>query len=437
MRRPGAAELARSLPEPVARLLAAVLAAADARGDAVYLVGGPVRDLLLGVPPRDVDLLVLGKGEAAAELARAAAPEGARVVAHERFGTASLRAGPGALDLALPRRESYARPAALPSVEPGSLEEDLARRDFSVNALALPLSRAARARHAGILEVEDGLRDLLARRLRVLHRASFRDDPTRALRAARLAARLGFAITRGTRAALRDALRSGAFGAVSGDRLRREVVRIFEDAALGLDPARALRLLSDWQVLGALEPELGLPRESLAPLRRLGRAVAAPPWHGPRWAPWQSGLAIWLAPLAAGLRRRVLRRLAITGEAAERIGALARTRDARLAALERSRGRGALDALLAPLVEEELQALYAWAPPTGRRRILRYATLDRARRAPVSGDDLLALGLAGPSLGRVLARVRAAFLDGALRSRDEALALAQELARREQRRGRG
>jgi tRNA nucleotidyltransferase (CCA-adding enzyme) len=434
MRRPGAAELERALPEPEAQLLAAVLAAADARGEALYLVGGPVRDLLLGVRPSDLDLLVEAKGEAAAELARAAAPAGARVVAHERFGTVSLRAGAASLDLALPRRERYARPGALPETSPGTLEEDLARRDFTVNALALPLSRAARARHTGILAVEEGLADLEARRLRVLHRASFRDDPTRALRAARLAARLGFSITRGTRAALRDALRSGAFGGVSGERLRREFEKLFEDAALGQGPAHALRLLSDWQVLGALEPELVLPRESLAPLRRLGRSVAAPPWRGPRWRPWVAGLALWLAPLPAGLRRRALRRLAISGQAAELVAALARSREARLAALAKSRGRGALDSLLAPLAEEELFALHAWAPPVEQRRIARYANEDRLRRAPFSGDDAKALGLAGPSVGRVLVRVRAAFLDGRARSREEALALARELARRELRR---
>jgi hypothetical protein len=104
-----------------------------------------------------------------------------------------------------------------------------------------------------------------------------------------------------------------------------------------------------------------------------------------------------------------------------------------VAALARARGRGAIDALLAPLSEEALYAVFASAPTAMRRRVVRYATHDRARRAPVTGDDLVAAGLAGPTIGRALAVIRAAYLDGGLGSRDEALALAQEIARRSRR----
>jgi tRNA nucleotidyltransferase (CCA-adding enzyme) len=327
------------------------------------------------------------------------------------------------------RREAYAHDGALPTVEPGSLEEDLRRRDFTVNALALPLSTAARARRAGIVDVEEGLVDLEQRRLRILHPRSFHDDPTRALRAARLAPRLGFSVTRDTRSALRGALRDGAFGRVSGDRLRRELVKLFEDAALGLDPARALRLLDDWHVLGALEPGLGVERAAMAPLRRIGRAVLEAPWQAGRWRPWISGLAVWLATLSPALRRRALQRFAVRGEQARRIAEFPRARDAWLRGLTRARGRGAIDAVLAGVDEERLHALHAWAPPALRRRIGRWAGEDRARRLPVTGSDLVALGLAGPAVGRALRRIRTAYLDGALRSREEALALARELSR--------
>jgi hypothetical protein len=115
---------------------------------------------------------------------------------------------------------------------------------------------------------------------------------------------------------------------------------------------------------------------------------------------------------------------------ARRLAGFRRVRDARIRALARARGRGAIDALLGDLGDEELLALHAWAPPTGRRRIQRYAAEDRGRRLPVSGDDLVALGLAGPLVGKALARIRAAFLDGAVRSREDAVALARELGRR-------
>jgi tRNA nucleotidyltransferase (CCA-adding enzyme) len=425
----GAEEFLRAVPAAQTKLLAAVLAAADARGFAVYAVGGPVRDWLLGRGIADVDLIVEPRdGEGAQALGRAVKLPDLRRRSHDRFGTLRLSGAGGEIDLATVRRETYAHPGALPTTEPGSLEEDLLRRDFSVNALALALSRAARARHRGVVDVAEGLADLAERRLRVLHPASFQDDPTRVLRAARLAPRLGFALARDSRSALRDALRLGTFGRVSGDRLRREIEKLFADAALGLDPTRALRLLESWHVLGALEPGLGLPRDAHGPLRRLGRAVREPPWSADRWRIWVSGLALWLAPLAPALRRRSLARFAVRGAWGERIAGFSALREAKLEALLRARGRGAVDAALAGLAEEELHALWAVAPPAARRRVARFASQDRTRRAPVSGADLLALGLRGPEVGRALGRIRAAFLDGVLRTREEAMALARELS---------
>jgi tRNA nucleotidyltransferase (CCA-adding enzyme) len=431
MRSASTTELLRELPESAAALVGAVLAAADERRIAVYLVGGPVRDFLLRRGVGDVDLVVEGRGgEGAAELAGAAAPLGARVRSHDRFGTVSLQQAGASVDLASVRGESYAHDGALPSVRAGSLEEDLRRRDFTVNAMALPLSEAARSRHSGLVDLESGLRDLNERRLRVLHPRSFHDDPTRALRAARLAPRLGFTLTRGSRSVLRDALRDGAFSRVSGDRLRREVIKLFDDARQGLDPARALRLLSDWHVLGALEPGLRLEREAAPALRRMGRTIASPPWQAGRWRPWVSGLAVWLAPLEPGLRRRTLRRFAVRGTVATRIGNFSRARDSWLRSLEGARGRGAVDSVLRAVDDDELHALLASAPPPVRRRIVRYASEDRSRRAPVNGDDLTQVGLTGPAVGRALLRIRAAYLDGAVKTHEEAIALARELLAR-------
>src|SRR5271157_152168 len=251
-------EVVAALPAGARALVAPLLDAADRRNVAVYLVGGPVRDLMLGRVLRDVDLIVEPQdGQGAAELVRAASLLGVGVVSHDRFGTLRLESSGRAteeevgVDLATVRSERYAHPGALPTVGPGTLEDDLRRRDFTVNALALPLSAAARRARPPIMDLEDGLRDLEARTLRVFHAASFHDDPTRALRAARLAARLGFTLSRSSRSALRDALRDGAFGRVSGERLKREIDKLFEDARLGLDPAVALGLLSEWHVLGA------------------------------------------------------------------------------------------------------------------------------------------------------------------------------------------
>jgi tRNA nucleotidyltransferase (CCA-adding enzyme) len=424
---PGVDQFLGSLNSDAAEWLQAVLTSADTRGLGVYTVGGPVRDLLLDRPLRDVDLLV--EGVDVGEWVAAVAPSGARVTRHDRFGTVRVEFGEVEIDFSGTRRETYAYAGSLPRVEPGSLEEDLKRRDFSINALALPLSHAALDRYPCLIDLDDGLSDLSSRKLRILHPRSFHDDPTRILRAARLGPRIGFSLTRGSHAALRGALRDGAFGRVSGDRLRKEIVKLFDDARYGLDPSRAVRALSGWLVLGALEPGLELRPESVVPLRRLGRAITDPPWHSSRWRSWVSGLSVVLAPLPPALRRRVVRRLSIRGEMAQHITQFPKTRDGWLQALPRARGRGAIDHLLAPLIDEDLHALYAFANPKARRRILRFAVEDRARRIPINGADLKELGLEGASLGRALSRIRTAYLDGAVKSRDDALALAREIGR--------
>lgn len=434
--RVGAAEALGSLPEAVSTRVVRLASAAEARHLALYLVGGPVRDLLLGRALRDADLTVAapagtGIGEATAELAREVALPGDRVVVHPRFGTLRIELeGGAAIDLATVRREHYDAPGALPSVAPGSLDDDLRRRDFTLNALALALNDAAREASGELAQAADGLAHLAAGELHVFHAASFRDDPTRALRAARFAARFGFRLARDARAALRSALRRGAFGAVSGERYAAELEKLFAEAEAGGDPARALALLDEWHVLQALEPGLHLPRLAGAPLRRLSRALAAGA-IGRR--AWVAGLMVWLAALPAPLARRTLARLAIRGALATRISAFARTREAALRALARARGRGAVDAALRALPPEELAALLASAPRTAQRRIERHAAEDRDVRLPVTGDDLVAIGLAGPDVGRALARIRAALLDREVATRDDALALARELAERTRR----
>ena len=426
------AEVLRAMPAPANVLVGALVEVANREGVALHMVGGPVRDWLLGRPIRDVDLLLEAEGEAlpsAEALARAAASPEMKVVAHDRFGTVAVQGEGFSLDLSRARAERYAYPGALPTVEPGSLEDDLRRRDFTVNALALPLSREARRRHRGVVDLAGGLADLKARRLRVIHDRSFHDDPTRALRAARLAPRLGFSLLRSSRNALRNALRDGAFGRVSGDRLRREFAKLFEEAPMGLDPVRALRLLDEWHVLASLEPGLSLPQNCRVSLRRLGRFIANPAWSQARSRAWVMGLLVWLAALDPGLRGRSLRRLGVRGAVFERVATWPRQRDRRLRALARGRGRGSADAALRGLTEEELVAFYVGVEASVRRRVLRFALDDRHRKPPLRGSDLVAVGASGPALGRVLEAVRAAYLDGRVRNREEALALARELLR--------
>jgi tRNA nucleotidyltransferase (CCA-adding enzyme) len=211
-------------------------AVADEPG--VHVVGGAVRDALLDRVPRELDLVV--EGDAVAVARRAAARVGATMLVHERFGTATVAADGYTFDLAGARRERYPRPGALPEVELGAtLEEDLRRRDFTVNAVAARVAD-------GTLTCLDGAReDLDAGVLRVLHDGSFADDPTRLLRLARYAARLGFAVDGATEALAARAVAAGAVATVSGDRLGREL------QLLAREPQPAALLALERHGLGA------------------------------------------------------------------------------------------------------------------------------------------------------------------------------------------
>jgi tRNA nucleotidyltransferase (CCA-adding enzyme) len=218
---------------------------AEAHDGRIELVGGAVRDIMLGARPRELDVIVdSGVERIASELAQRLEGE---TTLYERFGTAVVRGANTSVDLARIRAESYASPGALPDVRPGTPEQDLERRDFTVNAIAMALS----GEQAGELRAVAGaLEDLAAHRLRVLHDASFLDDPTRILRLARYAIRLGFEIEPHTSALATAALGADALKTVSGQRLGAELRLAFAEP----DPVRLLGELDRMGVLGAWEP---------------------------------------------------------------------------------------------------------------------------------------------------------------------------------------
>jgi tRNA nucleotidyltransferase (CCA-adding enzyme) len=247
------------------------LLAQTSKRDDIALVGGAVRDLLIGHWPRELDVTVAGDsaslaGAIAASISPSERPYGHTVepFLHERFGTASVVWGYGRIDIAELRAESYAAPGALPEVRPAGVQEDLARRDFTINALSLPLSGEQRGQ---ILSVDGALEDLATGTLRVLHEQSFRDDPTRILRLARYAARLGFDIEPGTRALAMQAIESGALETVSGGRVGAELLLAVREA----DPRAAMRMLDEMGVLAAaglpspFDDELAAAVEALLP----------------------------------------------------------------------------------------------------------------------------------------------------------------------------
>jgi tRNA nucleotidyltransferase (CCA-adding enzyme) len=205
----------RALGPRRAELLAEAGRLGAGRGWPVYLVGGVVRDLLLGRSTKDLDLVVVGNARSLArDLTRR---HHATYREHRAFGTAAVVFDDGLfVDLATSRRDIYAHPAALPRIEPSDLHADLRRRDFTINCIALNL---APRRFGVLVDPLDGRADLRDRKLRVLHERSFIDDPTRALRAIRFAARLGFAVEPFTAGLIRLAARDDLFSALSSARL--------------------------------------------------------------------------------------------------------------------------------------------------------------------------------------------------------------------------
>ncbi len=212
-----------------------------------FLVGGAVRDLLRG--ERAVDLDVAVEGDAIAAAREIASRTGGDATVHDRFGTATVRAPGLAVDLATTRTERYEQPGALPLVEPATLDEDLARRDFAINAMAVELT-GDRLGH--LRDPHGGRADLDAGVVRALHERSFVDDPTRLLRAVRYEARLGARMDPDTEARAREAIAGGALETVSGHRIRDELI----DLLAAVEVGRAVERLADLELDRALHPAL-------------------------------------------------------------------------------------------------------------------------------------------------------------------------------------
>jgi tRNA nucleotidyltransferase (CCA-adding enzyme) len=381
-------------------------AVADEPG--VHAVGGAVRDALLDRVPRELDLVV--EGDAAAVAQRAAARVGGTVVVHARFGTATVTADGYAFDLAGARRERYARPGALPDVTLGAtLAQDLERRDFTVNAIAARLADGALTAHPGARE------DLAAGVLRVLHDRSFADDPTRLLRLARYAARLGFAAEPQTDELAAAAVAGGAVATVSGDRIGNELRLLAREPA----PLAALAWLRRLGIDEAIAAGFGLADSRMAhvALEVLG--------SGGRRDLLVLGSAA--RGLDVGARARLLENLAFPAADRGVITAVASGADALAARLAQARTPAQIAEAVAAAPPEAVAAAGALGP---REQARQWLGRLRDVRLQINGDDLLAAGVPrGPAVGRGLRAALAAKLDGAAPDRAAELERALAAAR--------
>lgn len=368
---------------------ATVLGVLGGRED-VWVVGGAVRDALLGRPAKDIDLVVAGDAVALAEQL------GDVREVHDRFGTTAVVVDDALVNVATARTETYPEPGALPEIAPGPLAADLRRRDFTANALAVDL--------AGTLHAVPGAEeDLAARRLRVLHDRSFLDDPTRLWRLARYAARLGFAIEPETERLARAAVEEGALATVTGPRIGNEVALALNEP----DPLAALVAAHELGLLPAgMAPRRGLTADALALLPDDGHpgvlALAAASGAVP-----EERLRAWLDDLSVAGRERDQLIAAATG--AEPLAA----------ALAAARRPSEIHAAARGKQPEHVALAGALGPADAARD-----WLERLRdvHLEITGDDLLAEGIPpGPEMGRRLDRALTAKLDGEAHGRDEEL----------------
>jgi tRNA nucleotidyltransferase (CCA-adding enzyme) len=338
-----------------------------------YLVGGTVRDLLLGSDRSDIDVVIEG------DVTPGAQRLGGTVRSHERFGTASIRVNGLTVDLASARAETYPRPGALPEVRPASLADDLARRDFTVNAMAWPLAGGE------LIDRHGGLEDLRGGLLRVLHERSFEDDPTRAFRAARYAGRYGFELEPHTAELLRRADPT----TVSSERITAELRKLAAERW----PRRGFELLAEWGLLDHA-PDGALIDEVV-------RVLESPDW---------SQIAERTDAVLA----------AVTGYGSEAITRLVEANPARPSeAVALAHGRSGTELVLARAQGAE------WLDP--------YVREWRRVRLEIDGRDLLDADVPqGPAVGRGLRAALDAKLDGEVTDRDAELARALAVARGEE-----
>jgi tRNA nucleotidyltransferase (CCA-adding enzyme) len=414
--------LLRRLPRTRLSLLREIGSLADERGVSLYLVGGVVRDLLLKRVNWDLDLTVEGNGIAFARLV--ADRYGAGLAIFERFATARLSLPNGVkLDIASTRRESYAKPAVLPDVAPASLKEDLYRRDFTINAMAIQLNSAT---FGQLHDPYAGQCDIKAKTIRVLHKGSFVDDPTRIFRAIRFAQRYGFRLESETARLLKEAAATDLVQQLSGPRFCNEILRLFGEH----DPSKPIRSLANLGLLRFLHPRLRYTK-------KVQRLVDALPPALIWWAACCSSLPIdrplvYLMALLGGAElsivQAVVKRLTLSNEQAKKVlvsGKRLVTIGGKAARKDRLRP-SQLYHLLIAVPDEALVLSLAMAGNQRttlgrlRRRMVEFVTRLRITKLKLRGDDLLRIGLkTGPEVGALLTRLLDAKLDGMIKTKED------------------
>ena len=423
----------RNRLEPVLwEFLAKVSSEAEQRGWHLYIVGGAVRDLLLANPDEplllpDIDMVVDGFHNAAdvgagVELASAVQKiyPGARLDVHGDFQTAALfwhndaKLDSLCIDIATARTEFYPYPAANPVVEASSIRQDLYRRDFSINALALRLTPPNPGK---LLDFFGGLLDLQAKQVRVLHANSFIEDPTRIYRAVRFAVRLGFHLEKQTEEYIRYAIESGVYIRTAKEnsktpalqtRLKSELKYILQTSYW----KSALKMLGELDALVCIHPTLKLDEDLLKQSHLMERCLQKFDSEEKRFTHWQMRLEVIIAHLQPEYRGKVAKNLQFPDDSIKRLENLATAKNTVMENLDKCVKRSEVVKLLRKYNLPMLIFVALQSPRILRRKIWYYLTVLSNIEAPLNGNDLKKLGYKpGPQYKQILDDLLTATLD--------------------------
>ncbi|MDI6759119.1 MAG: hypothetical protein QMD94_05560 [Candidatus Omnitrophota bacterium] len=420
-------EYLEKLPQEIKDLVYLISDTACREDTAVYLVGGFVRDLILGVKNLDVDIVVEGDGISFAE--KLSVRLNAKLVSHKRFGTAVIMVKPHLkIDVASARNEHYPKPAHLPIVSSGTLREDLYRRDFTINAMAISIGREAFGR---LIDFFCGKRDLFEKKIRILHNLSFIDDPTRIFRAIRFEKRYNFKIEPLTLKILKESVKLNMLHKVQPQRLREELILILKEerplvyikriqALAGLDFIKPGLCLSKktYQLIGSLKKQLVWFKETYPQKRPIDE-----------WLIFFIGIidSLTIKDTQAICKKFVLRlgeekRLLLYKEISRKF----------ILNLCREKVRPSeIFAGFEPLSYEILLLLKAkYKGKAFQKHIKDFFEIYNGMRILISGHDLGALGVKpGPVYQKIFSKVLNAKLDGIVKTKDEELALIRKIAK--------
>ena len=390
-----------------------------------YLVGGFVRDLILKVRNLDLDIVIEGDGIKFANIV--ANSLGAKITAHKQFGTATVFIKPNLkIDYSSARKEYYPSSAHLPVVSPGSLRDDLFRRDFSINALAISLNDAKLVDYFG------GQTDLEHKIIRVLHPLSFIDDPTRVLRAVRFEQRYNFKIEHKTLSLLNEAVKNGLLEKVHPHRLRDELILILKED----DPIKEIARLERLTGFDFIHPGLAVSKKTYSFLRGLKKEIN---WFNQTF-PQRRKLDSWLIYLLGllnsvdiGKAKEICEKFGLRKGEEKRLVTYKQAKPESIKDLSRAKIEPAkIFAFLEPLSYETILALKAkYANSAFRLNIANFLEIYNGMRIFIGGEDLHCLGvLPGPRYQKIFEQVLAAKLNGRVKSKEEELILIKQLLKK-------